>query len=272
MGTDYGDLVETVRLIAGEAGEAIAGVYRRRDFGVETKSDETPVTLADQAAHDLIVPALEALLDDTPVLSEESEHPPYSVRRRWRRYWLVDPLDGTREFIRRNDEFTVNIALVEDGKPVLGVVYVPVSGAYYLGVAGAGAFRLDQGGRRPIHTRAMTGGKVTVAVSRSHGSGRAAALIQALEADLGEVNRIRLGSSLKSCLVAEGAADLYPRFGPTGEWDTAAAQAVVEAAGGGILDQNLQPLIYNSRKSLINPSFFVVGDLDFDWGRYLAGF
>jgi 3'(2'), 5'-bisphosphate nucleotidase len=258
------------------AGDAILAVYRRTDLGVVTKRDQSPVTRADHAAHDIILPALHRLLPDVPVLSEEGHIPGYEERRRWRRYWLVDPLDGTREFIRRNDQFTVNIALVDDGRPVLGVVHLPVGDITYLGVQGWGAFRLDgDSGRQPISTRAMTdrGGSetpVSVMVSSRHGTGRAADLVKLMKAELGAVDTVRLGSSLKSCRVAEGKGDIYPRYGPTSEWDTAAAQAVVEAAGGVVVDSQMRPLRYNRRESLINPSFFVLGDPAFDWARYIG--
>ena len=251
--------------IAGTAGRAILEVYHQ-DFAVEHKDDSSPLTAADLAAHAAIVKGLGTLDPDTPILSEEAAATPYRVRAGWRRYWLIDPLDGTREFIKRNGEFTVNIALIEDGRPVLGVVHVPVSGVSYVGVDGQGAWKIEADGTpRPIRVRTSRPQRLRVAGSRSH----AGDSLQAFLERIGEHEIVSMGSSLKLCLVAEGAADIYPRLGPTSEWDTAAAQAVVEAAGGRVTDTQLQPLRYNTKESLLNPHFLVFGDRSEDWGRFV---
>ncbi len=242
--------------IAQAAGRAILTIYEQ-DFAVQHKADQSPLTAADLAAHEQIVTALTDLTPDVPVLSEESAAVPYTQRKTWSRYWLIDPLDGTKEFIRRNGEFTVNIALIEQGRPVLGVVYVPVSGVSYVGEVGVGAWKqLATGEQTRLCVSHPCQQPVRVVASRSHVS---AALQQILD-QLGEHQLISMGSSLKLCLVAEGAADLYPRLGPTSEWDTAAAQAVVEAAGGQVTDLTGQPLRYNQKDSLLNPHFLVFAD------------
>ncbi len=263
-------LLPPVCELARQAGERILAIYNDT-FTVEHKDDKTPLTEADLAAHNTIVHGLRALTPELPVLSEESAAVPFEERRSWARYWLVDPLDGTREFIKRNGEFTVNIALIEGHEAVLGVVYVPVSGVCYLGVRDIGAFREEPRGggdsavATPIRVRAYTSGCVTVAGSRSH---RGDSLNRFLK-NLGEHEIISMGSALKSCLVAEGRADLYPRLGPTSEWDTAAAQCIVEQAGGRVTDTRMERLRYNTKDSLLNPHFFVFGAGAVDWSRFL---
>ena len=235
------------------AGDAVMKVYEQ-DFAVYEKQDSSPLTEADLASHKLITQTLATLTPNVPVLSEESAALPWETRRAWRRYWLVDPLDGTKEFVKRNGEFTVNIALIEDHTPVLGVVYAPVLGTLYWGVKDEGAWQ-DDGERRlePLSFPAE-GGVWTVAGSRSHGSEDFETFIT----QLGEVETVTMGSSLKFCLVAAGQAHLYPRFGPTSEWDTAAAQCVVEAAGGMVYNlETGAPLRYNTKASLLNPHFLV---------------
>jgi len=252
--------------LARAAGDAIMEIYDT-DFEVEEKSDKSPLTAADMAPHNTIVAGLERLTPEIPILSEESAKIPYETRRQWRRYWLIDPLDGTKEFIKRNGEFTVNIALIEDGRPVLGVVYVPVKRIAYYAAQGEGAWRSEEGAKpTPIRVRDKAGRPVRVAGSRSHAGD---SLKKYLE-NLGDHEIVSMGSSLKLCLVAEGDADLYPRLGPTSEWDTAAAQAVVEAAGGMVTDTKMQPLRYNTKESLLNPYFLVFGDKSVDWSRYMA--
>ena len=248
-----------------EAGERILQVYDT-DFDVTRKTDNTPLTAADMAAHHCIVDALAGLTPDIPVLSEESSLVPFVERRCWQRYWLVDPLDGTREFIKRNGEFSVNVALIDGHESVLGVVYAPVTGVTYYASRGGGAFKaLPDGEVHRLHTRRKPPGKTIVAGSRSHRGDSLRAFLQRI----GEHEIISLGSSLKSCLVAEGRADIYLRLGPTSEWDTAAAQCVVEEAGGRITDTAMQDLRYNTKDSLLNPHFLVFGDADFDWSVYL---
>jgi 3'(2'), 5'-bisphosphate nucleotidase len=219
-------------------------------------------------AHKTICAGLHELDDTIPVLSEESAAAPYAERRAWRRYWLVDPLDGTREFIKRNGEFTVNIALIEDHRPVLGVVAVPAAGRVYFACQGLGAFRKDAANApQVIHTRRTRAQQLSLAGSRSHGTAEQENFISALG---GNAEIIAIGSALKFCLVAEGKVDIYPRFGPTSEWDTAAAQCVVEEAGGRVVTMDLKPLLYNGKESLLNPHFLVLGDPAFDWKPYLS--
>ena len=258
-------LMPAVIEIAGRAGQAILEIYHS-DYAIEHKADRSPLTSADLAAHEIIVAGLKGLRPDWPILSEESSEIPFAERGHWSRYWLVDPLDGTREFIKRNGEFTVNIALIEDGVPVLGVVLAPVIDTRYTGIRGRGAWKcVGEGPAQPISVAALGDGPVRVAGSRSHSDERLAAYLDRL----GEHELRPMGSSLKSCLVAEGAADLYPRLGPTSEWDTAAAQAVVEAAGGRVTDTAMRPLRYNQEESLLNPDFLVFGDPSRDWSQYL---
>lgn len=257
--------VEHLIDIAKRAGNAILNVYNT-DFSVYEKSDQSPLTEADLAAHKTIANSLLELTPEIPILSEESANIPYSLRRTWERYWLIDPLDGTKEFIKRNGEFTVNIALIENMRPILGVIYVPVTQVTYYGSTDGGAFKQSQGeDAKQIKVSPTHNHPIRVAGSRSHAGDSLKCYLD----NLGEHEIISMGSSLKSCLVAEGKADIYPRLGPTSEWDTGAAQAVVEAAGGRITDTNMQPLRYNSKDSLLNPDFFVFGNIDHDWSRYL---
>ena len=235
-------------------------------FSVAQKSDQTPLTEADLAAHQLIVSGLQDLTPALPVLSEESTTIPLSDRCDWERYWLVDPLDGTREFIDRTDEFTVNIALIEDQQPVVGIIYAPALGLYYYAARGEGAWKREATNQpQPIQCRRWDGGRVTVAGSRSrHGPA-----LQRYLNNLHDYELVILGSALKSCLVAEGGADLYARLGPTSEWDTAAAQCLLEEAGGRLTDTRMRPLRYNQRPTLLNPHFFASGAGETDWARYL---
>jgi len=251
--------------IAREAGHAILEVYQN-DFAVQHKGDDSPLTAADLASHRVITQRLGELDADVPVLSEEGADIPFEQRRQWARYWLIDPLDGTREFVKRNGEFTVNIALIEEGRPVLGVVHVPVTGISYVGRVGDGAWKLDSDGNaEQIRVSARRQPTARVAGSRSHAGDSLKRFLDRL----GDHEIVSMGSSLKLCLVAEGTADIYPRLGPTSEWDTAAAQAVVEAAGGRVTDTALQPLRYNTKASLLNPHFLVFGDCGENWERYL---
>ena len=249
------------RQLARRAGAAILEIYAG-SFAVEHKADNSPLTAADMASHRIIVAGLQELTPDIPVLSEESKHVDWNTRRAWERYWLVDPLDGTREFVKRNGEFTVNIALIENHAPVLGVVLLPVTGALYFGVAGDGAFLEDAPGAlpQPMATRAAAA-VPAVAGSRSHGNERQTAML----ANLGGHTLISVGSSIKFCMVARGDADLYLRLGPTSEWDTAAAQCVLEQAGGTVVDLHGSALRYNTKESLLNPEFLALGDPSVDW-------
>ncbi len=247
--------------IARDAGAAVMAVYGRPG-AVARKEDRSPLTEADRASHALIASRLAALEVDgapLPVLSEEGRAVPYAVRAAWRRFWLVDPLDGTKEFLKHNGEFTVNIALIEDGRPVLGVVYAPALDVLYTGAAGEGAFRRAGAGpdeRLPLAARPA---RFTVVASRSHMDADTAACIEAFRARHGAVEQRSIGSSLKLCLVAEGAAQAYPRYAPTMEWDTAAAQAVVEAAGGRVLARGTSDPVRYNKPDLHNPPFLVLG-------------
>lgn len=258
-----------VVVLARKAGEAIMAVYESGDSGESRKADDSPLTLADLASHRMIVAGLAALTPDIPVLSEEAADISYEERRGWDRFWLVDPLDGTKEFIKRNGEFTVNIALIEEDEPVLGVVCAPVLDTCYYGVQGVGAY-MQRGtdAARQIEVGRLAGGEpAKVVASRSHSDARTQALLDRL----GEHQCISMGSSLKLCLVAEGKANFYPRLGPTMEWDTAAAHAVVNAAGGVVCDGSGEALRYN-KADLHNPEFFVHAKSDSRLPEIIKGF
>ena len=259
------DLLDTVATIAEQAGRAIMEVYGT-DFAVEAKADESPITAADRRANAVIHAGLETLPAGRPILSEEARAVPWEVRRHWKEYWLVDPLDGTKEFIQRNGQFTVNIALVRGGRPLLGVVHVPATGVTYGGIVGQCAWRRRPGeAAEPIRVRPLGSGPVRVVGSRSH---RGPDLDGYLER-LGAHEMVPRGSSLKFCVVAEGEADVSPRLGPTSEWDTAAAEAVLLAAGGQVVSSSGQPLAYNKGPDLLNPWFIASADPARDWTAYL---
>lgn len=253
-------LMAPVIELALKAGEAILPFWRA-DVQVNRKADESPVTAADMAAHDVIVAGLTALASDIPILSEEDADIAQSVRAGWQRWWLVDPLDGTKEFISGSEEFTVNIALVERGRVVFGVVSMPTNGRFYVGGGGLGAWRGDKDDEPlPITVRNVLapGEAFTVVASRRHTSVEQERLLEGLSAILGELQLTNIGSSLKFCLLAEGAADCYPRLAPTSQWDTAAAQGVLEGAGGEVLDLRGEPFCYPARESLLNESFLAL--------------
>ncbi|WJG08263.1 3'(2'),5'-bisphosphate nucleotidase CysQ [Aliiglaciecola sp. LCG003] len=254
-------LAAQITALAHKAGDAIMQIYQK-DFSIYEKADESPLTEADLAAHHIIVDGLKTL-SELPILSEESANIDWHTRQSWQDYWLVDPLDGTKEFIKKNGEFTVNIALISQGVPTLGVVYAPVLDKTYVGVAGIGAYKIEKGQSSMISPLPHQAGDTWKVVgSRSHQSPAIQALLDSLD---GESELVAMGSSLKLCLVAEGAAHLYPRLGPTSEWDTGAAQAVVEAAGGKVtvvdesdpLASDALPLRYNQKDSVLNPYFLV---------------
>jgi len=274
-----------VLAVAEEAGRRIMAVYADESrWAVETKADDSPLTAADLAAHEAIKAALEAVGDPAlagiPVLSEESAPAELAGRRSWPRCWVVDPLDGTREFIARNGEFSVNIALVQGDEAVLGVVHGPASGVSYVAARGLGAFKVSAGGWQAIRVRALPHPAlpglgetaspaavvpVRLTVSRRHGLERLAAFEQAVAGAFGPVTSVAAGSAFKTCAVAEGLADCYPRFGPTSEWDTAAAQVVLEEAGGWLLSATGEPFCYNRRDSLLNGDFLAVGSQPARW-------
>ena len=236
------------------AGAAIMEVYGSDDFGTVTKDDDSPLTKADLASNKVILERLQALTPDIPVLSEESKHLPYPERKDWERFWLVDPLDGTKEFIKQNGEFTVNIALIEGNAPVFGVVYAPALELTYWAAAGVGAFK-GEGTETRIEALAYEAGTLKLVASRSHAGAATEALVAELEQGA-PVELVSIGSSLKLCLVADAQAHLYPRFGPTMEWDTAAAQCVAEQAGASVREPGGGPLRYN-KENLLNPHFIV---------------
>ncbi|GAB3032097.1 3'(2'),5'-bisphosphate nucleotidase CysQ [Bowmanella dokdonensis] len=255
------ELADKICTIAHQAGQAIMDIYQR-DFAVYDKQDQSPLTEADLAAHRIIVAGLQKI-SVLPILSEESADISWQERSLWQSYWLVDPLDGTKEFIKKNGEFTVNIALVENGTPSLGVVYAPALDITYLGVVGEKATVSQNGSTSPLRPHPHQAGETWKIVgSRSHQSPEIQAFLEQLP---GDTELVAMGSSLKLCLVAEGKAHLYPRLGPTSEWDTAAAHAVVLAAGGKVME--LEPgaligsltraLTYNQKDSLLNPYFLV---------------
>lgn len=267
MSKQLADWLAPVCAIAAQASAEILDIYASA-FRVTSKEDRSPLTAADLAAHRSIVSGLQQLTPHLPILSEEAADIPFSERQTWRRYWLVDPLDGTKEFIQRNGQFTVNIALIDEHVPMLGVVHIPVTGRCYFAAQGYGAFRADAGhAPQALHVAQLASGvPVRVVGSKSHGG----AALQQFVAALGAHHLVTAGSSLKFCQVAEGTADVYPRLGPTSEWDTAAAQAIVEVAGGAVVAADSgAALRYNQRDSLLNPHFIAYGDARGDWLRYV---
>ena len=251
--------------IASQAGALVSRIYRV-GFKRRLKADHSPVTDADMRAHDLIVKRLESLDQSLPVLSEESTPPPYSDREKWKRYWLVDPLDGTREFINGSGEFTVNIALIEEHRPTMGVVGIPLLNRVYAGdCVSDHAWRFDRDLENRISTRTVADSAISVCFSRSHFGWRENDLFEFLKTKHQALEARQVGSSWKICLVAEGLADLHPKLGPTSEWDTAAADAVLKAAGGTVVDPKGIPLRYNGEDSLLNPNFLAIGDPTFPW-------
>ncbi|HNP36362.1 MAG TPA: 3'(2'),5'-bisphosphate nucleotidase CysQ [Woeseiaceae bacterium] len=258
---NYLEMIEPLAKLAAAAGHRILEVYAT-DFDVQSKDDKSPLTQADLAAHNTIVDGLAQLAPDIPIISEEGGLPPFAERGSWSRYWLIDPLDGTREFVNRNGEFTVNIALIVNGVPVIGVVRVPVRATTYIGCEGFGSERREDGANaKKIKVAQASRNPPRIVGSRSH---RGASL-DALLDNIGEFDLVPMGSSLKFCVVAEGGADMYPRLGPTSEWDTAAAQAVVEQAGGKVVTTNGKALAYNQKDDILNPWFVVIGAPDRDW-------
>ena len=257
------NLIQTAIL----AGSKIIQVYNT-DFSVENKEDQSPLTLADKKAHETIVESLSELYPDIPVLSEEGTEIPYSERKQWEYFWLVDPLDGTKEFVKRNGEFTVNIALIHRGYPVLGVIYAPIKDCVYFAKKGLGSFMSSNVKEMKLtddNTVILQAVKLpttvettnAVVASRSHMSAETEAYIQKVSEQYGELDITTAGSSLKLCLVAEGKADVYPRFAPTMEWDTAAGQAIVEQSGGKVIVAETGERVQYNKENLLNPSFIV---------------
>lgn len=246
-------LLNDILAIAEAANAKVMEIYGT-DFSVEHKEDESPVTAADLASHDVIVKGLKALTPDVPILSEESAHAPWSERKEWTRFWLVDPIDGTKDFVKRTGEFTVNIALIENGEPVLGVVTAPALEEAFWGIRNEGAWKRDSEGRtHQLHVVVPPPVRRVVA-SKNHLNEETRSFIDAL----GEHCLVQAGSSLKFCRIAEGRADIYPRIGPTCEWDTGAAQAVLEAAGGKVQTLDGEPMRYG-KEDVLNPHFVAAG-------------
>ena len=266
---DLSHLLPNVIEIARSAGQLILDIYEKKNYEAFTKSDHTPVTSADLAAHKFINERLSELTPDIPVLSEEAADISLEKRSQWNRYWLVDPLDGTQEFIARSGDFATIIALIEDNKPVMGVVYGPVSGVTYYAYTGKGAWKIpdmSENLRIQTHKHETPGQLIAIAISRRQDINR----ITNRMSSAWNYELVPLGSAaLKACLVAEGAVDCYLRLGPTGEWDTAATQCIVEEAGGRILSTLLEPLSYNARETLENPNFIVLGDAGLPWDDIL---
>ena len=258
------NLEKAILQIARDAGAAIMKVYEQ-DFAVAFKDDNSPLTAADTAAHHIIEQGLNILTPGMPVLSEESADIDWQTRKIWPRYWLVDPLDGTREFVKKNGEFTVNIALVENGRATFGVIYAPVLETLWWGDEVQGA-NVKQGSEvKKITVDKSQRSSLRVAASRSHLDATTAAAL----ARMGEVEPLSMGSSLKFCRIAEGTLDVYPRFAPTSEWDTAAGQAILEAAGGVVLNLDGSPFRYNTKDSLLNPHFIALANADLPWRSWL---
>ncbi len=245
------DIKEIIN-IAKEAGEAILDIYQQ-DFSVEYKDDKSPLTEADKKSNEIICGNLRKLFPDIPILSEENKEIYYDERKEWEYYWCIDPIDGTKEFIKKNGEFTINIALIHKNRPVLGVVYAPVLDDIYFAKKGEGAYKNDQ--KLPLKVNPDLSEKIYVVASKSHLSNETQDFIDSLDAK--EIKQVSKGSSLKLCLVAEGTADIYPRLAPTMEWDTAAADAIVRESGKMTYQyENNEPLLYN-KKDLLNPWFIV---------------
>ena len=248
------NLIKPLSELAQSAGNAILEIYYS-DFDVLEKDDTSPLTQADLNAHHIIVDGLKKITPNIPIISEETPLQSFEERKKWQQYWIIDPLDGTKEFVKKNGEFTVNIALIDNHKTVLGIVYVPVSMRTYIGCEGFGAQIINRdASKKIIRVTEYPDQKLRIVGSRSHQG-------ETLKKFLSQIDDYELkpmGSSLKFCLIAEGLADIYPRYGPTSEWDTAAAQAVVEQAGGMVLKTDGKPLLYNTKDNILNPNFVVI--------------
>lgn len=267
MDVNLAQIIEPCVAIAKNAGARILEIYQGSDaLNIQIKADSTPVTYADIAAHNVIVEGLTALTPQIPILSEEGANIPVEVRRQWQTYWLIDPLDGTKEFIHRTDEFTVNIALIHQGHSLLGVIYAPVLDSCYYAYANAGAYKqIGNAKAEKIHTVKARNNQLRITVSRRHSLEVAESFIQNIPSH----TKYPKGSSLKTCFIAEGSADVYPCFGKTSEWDMGAAQCIIEEAGGAMLDLDFQPIKFNQKESLLNPPLLVIGDTDYNWKQYL---
>jgi 3'(2'), 5'-bisphosphate nucleotidase len=275
---DIQAFVDPLLRLCREAGQRICSHYHAPEAGqYQSKDDNSPLTRADLESHALLLAGLQALAPSIPVLSEESSPAECAGRRSWGHYWLVDPLDGTKEFLARTGEFTINIALISGHRPVLGILYVPLTGLAYVGIPGGSALRYRYRGDNDwsselVSTRALAPDReLLVLASRRHGGPRLEDCLQWLRQHWGPVSRLNSGSALKFCQLAEGAGDFYPRFSPCCEWDTAAGQAVLEAAGGALVGLDGEPLRYNCRESLLNPHFYAIADAHHPLWRQLLG-
>ena len=251
---DYNKLCNSILYISKKAGKEILKIYNTEDVGVTYKEDKTPLTLADKASNNVIEKSLKELTPNIPILSEEGKNTNYNEREKWNMFWLIDPLDGTKEFIKRNGEFTVNIALISSGAPILGVVYAPVLDTAWYGIIDEGSYKMLKD-ESPVKINVIEpNSTIKVVTSRSHANNPK---LNEFLKDYPNHELVKMGSSIKICLVADGTAHMYPRLWPTMEWDTAAAHAVVKYAGGNIYDlNNKNELIYN-KSNLLNPEFLV---------------
>jgi len=250
------DHIKKLIKISKNAGDAIMDIYES-EFDVNFKSDQSPLTKADILSNKIICQSLKKITPDVPILSEESSSIPYRERSKWNQYWLIDPLDGTKEFIKKNGEFTTNIALIYKNRPIFGMIHVPVSNEIFWGSKEMGSYHINGSSlsnKKKISVSQKTNDNLRIVSSRSHPSGDLKRLLDKLE----NFELVSIGSSLKFCLIAKGEADCYPRFGPTSEWDSAAGEAILEAAGGSVVKLNGETLKYNLKKDFINPSFFAI--------------
>lgn len=265
------DLVDQLLPLVRRAGAEILHYYEDvQSIKVETKADHSPLTAADLASHEILDLGLRKITPHIPVLSEEAEIPPLAERKHWREVWLVDPLDGTREFIDANDQFCINLALVEDGAPRVGIIHSPVLDITYFGIIGEGAWRVVDGELEPLACRPLnTDSAITLVSSSRRFNDEMLVCEDTLTEYFGETQRLCLGSAIKFCRVAQGDADIYPCFGPTSEWDTAAGQAIVEAAGGMMLNLKFEPFRYNRNETVLNGGFYLMADKSFNWQELL---
>lgn len=258
-------MLERLKEIACEAGGVILSMYERHDYKTAEKKDDSPVTTADLVASELIEDRLKQSFPDIPVISEESEHQDYNERRQWKAYFIIDPIDGTQEFISRSGDFAVNIAYVENNDPAIGVIFWPVGKTLYYARKGAGAFKQKESEKQSISVRKFSDPQadpIVIAISRQQAREPVFNRLQTKR----DIQPLPTGScSLKACFIAEGKADCFLRLGPTGEWDTAASQVIVGEAGGRIVNENFEPITYNRTVSLLNPNFLVLGDQNVPW-------
>jgi len=263
-------LINKVVKLAKDAGESILDIYNNPNSDFKLKEDKSPLTVADIASHKIIVKGLKDLKPELPIISEEGSEIPFKVRSKWNRYWLVDPLDGTKEFLQKNGEFTVNISLIDNNRPILGVINIPVNDETYWGSESEGSF-FQEGALKikKIHVKNKYQGPIRIASSRSHPS----ILLNLFLKKIKDYELVTKGSSIKFCLIASGQADIYPRLGPTSEWDTAAGQAILVNAGGSVIQMNGSPLRYNKKKSLLNQNFIAIStDQSKEIKKYLDSF